>query len=120
MQLDNAMNIPSNVPAPKKRPSATKRLKPVEDPEAKRESTDVATKLRERIGRLLATSPELVVVRRIWLRRFRVNVLRPNPKPGSLNGTRSIAQSYFVRTNDQGEIVRCEPLLPKQESPSTP
>jgi hypothetical protein len=114
------MSLSSSAPSPKKKLSGRNRLEePVEDPEALRESTDVAVKLRERIGRLLATSPELVVVRRIWLRRYRVNVLRPNPKPGALKGSLSIAQSYFVRTNEQGEILRCEPLLPKQESPST-
>jgi hypothetical protein len=114
------MNYRSNVPSPKKKLSGGKPVeKAVADSEEKRESPDVAAKLRERVGRLLATPAELVIVRRIWPRRFRVNVLHPIPKPGALKGGFAIARSFFIRTDEQGEIVRCEPLLPKEETPGS-
>jgi hypothetical protein len=63
------MNYRSNVPSPKKKLSGGKPVeKAVADSEEKRESPDVAAKLRERVGRLLATPAELVIVRRISLR----------------------------------------------------
>ena len=97
-----------NIPSPKRRSPAKAHGEDAESDEtAAREDLNVACKLCVQVSTLVGVSPEMVFVRRLWLRRFRVNVIAPGPKS-------RILQSYFICANQQGEIVKSDPPLPQR------